>query len=76
MKTFRSYELAKAFYRLVQKLKLAHHLYTQLARALGPTNIRSIPTNRSGTTPAAGEKIPNASIPIIRNLLQFMFKDI
>ena len=33
MKTFRSYELAKAFYRLVQKLKLAHHLYTQLARA-------------------------------------------
>ena len=33
MKTLRSYELAKAFYRLVQKLKLQHHLYTQLARA-------------------------------------------
>ena len=33
MKTFRSYELAKEFYRLVMQLKLPYHLAQQIQRA-------------------------------------------
>ena len=33
MKTFRSYELAKQFYQLVQRLKLPQHLASQIQRA-------------------------------------------